>query len=39
MSILEKGEMDLVFEWDPRKNRANLQKNGIAFSEAISVFG
>ena len=31
--------MDVVFEWDPRKNQANLQKHDIAFSEATSVFG
>jgi len=31
--------MDLVFEWDPRKNQANLQKHRIAFSEATSLFG
>jgi len=31
--------MDLVFEWDPRKDRANLEKHGVTFSEATSVFG
>ncbi len=31
--------MDLTFEWDPRKHRANLEKHGIAFTEAITVFG
>jgi uncharacterized protein len=31
--------MDLVFEWDPRKEQANLKKHRIAFSEATSVFG
>jgi len=31
--------MDLVFKWDPRKDRANSEKHGIAFSEATSVFG
>ncbi len=31
--------MDLVFEWDRRKDRANLVKHGITFSEATSVFG
>jgi uncharacterized DUF497 family protein len=31
--------MDLVFEWDPRKNQANLEKHRISFSEATSVFG
>jgi uncharacterized DUF497 family protein len=31
--------MDLVFEWDPRKDQANLEKHGVTFSEATSVFG
>ena len=31
--------MDLVFEWDPRKDQANLRKHRITFSEATSVFG
>ncbi len=31
--------MDLVFEWDRRKDRANLEKHRVAFSEATSVFG
>ena len=31
--------MDLVFEWDPRKDQANLEKHRITFSEATSVFG
>ncbi len=30
--------MDLVFEWDLRKDRANLEKHGISFPEATSVF-
>ena len=30
--------MDPVFEWDPRKERANLGKHHIDFSEATSVF-
>ena len=30
--------MDLVFKWDPRKDLANLEKHGIGFSEATSVF-
>ena len=29
---------DLVFEWDENKNRANIQKHGISFNEAITVF-
>lgn len=31
--------MDLVFEWDPRKDQANLEKHAVTFSEATSVFG
>jgi uncharacterized protein len=31
--------MDLRFEWDPLKDQANLEKHGITFSEATSVFG
>jgi len=31
--------MDLVFEWDPRKDQANLEKHRITFSEATTVFG
>ena len=27
------------FEWDPKKNTANLRKHGIAFEDAIEVFG
>ena len=30
--------MDLVFEWDPNKDRANQDKHTISFSEATSVF-
>lgn len=30
--------MPLVFEWDPRKARANLRKHGVSFAEAASVF-
>jgi uncharacterized protein len=26
------------FEWDPRKAKANLQKHGVSFEEAQSVF-
>src|ERR1035441_11000112 len=36
--ILEGGAMSLVFEWDPRKARSNLQKHRVSFTEAISVF-
>jgi uncharacterized protein len=31
--------MDLAFEWDQDKERANREKHGVGFSEAISVFG
>jgi uncharacterized protein len=30
--------MDLVFEWDERKNRANRKKHGVSFEEARSAF-
>src|ERR1039458_10477471 len=30
--------MSLVFEWDPRKARANLLKHSVSFAEATSVF-
>jgi uncharacterized DUF497 family protein len=29
----------LEFEWDPRKDAANLEKHGVSFEEAASVFG
>jgi uncharacterized protein len=29
----------LEFEWDPRKDAANLAKHGVSFEEAASVFG
>tara|TARA_B100000959_G_scaffold244599_1_gene268638 strand:- start:2402 stop:2677 length:276 start_codon:yes stop_codon:yes gene_type:complete len=29
----------MEFEWDPSKARKNLQKHGISFSEAATVFG
>lgn len=28
----------MQFEWDPVKERANLQKHGVAFEEASTVF-
>jgi len=31
--------MELVFEWDPQKDRANLEQHRITFTEATSVFG
>lgn len=30
--------MSLVFEWNPRKAKSNLQKHEITFAEAASVF-
>lgn len=30
--------MALIFEWDPGKARANLQKHGVSFEEASTVF-
>jgi uncharacterized DUF497 family protein len=29
----------MEFEWDPAKAEANERKHGVAFSEALSVFG
>jgi uncharacterized DUF497 family protein len=29
---------DIVFDWDENKNRANIQKHGIPFNEAMTVF-
>jgi uncharacterized DUF497 family protein len=31
--------MDLLFEWDEVKAAANLQKHGVSFDEAVTVFG
>ncbi|PIE71697.1 MAG: hypothetical protein CSA22_02365, partial [Deltaproteobacteria bacterium] len=28
----------LIFEWDDTKNKTNLQKHGISFKEAQTVF-
>jgi hypothetical protein len=28
-----------TFEWDPRKESANLEKHGVSFLEATAVFG
>lgn len=30
--------LDLTFEWDENKNKANIRKHGISFNEAITVF-
>jgi hypothetical protein len=27
-----------VFEWDPRKARANADKHGVTFDDAVTVF-
>lgn len=29
----------MKFEWDPRKAARNLAKHGVAFTEALTVFG
>ncbi|HET9409968.1 MAG TPA: BrnT family toxin [Candidatus Sulfotelmatobacter sp.] len=29
----------MKFEWNPRKNKANLRKHGVDFREATTVFG
>ena len=31
--------MELTFEWDEEKNERNMQRRGISFEEAMSVFG
>jgi uncharacterized DUF497 family protein len=28
----------VIYEWDPRKAKANLQKHGVSFEEAATVF-
>ncbi len=30
--------MPLLFEWDPAKTRANLEKHGVTFDEASTAF-
>jgi uncharacterized protein len=30
--------MPLTFRWDPEKARANLQKHGVSFAEAVDAF-
>lgn len=30
--------MSLLFEWDPRKARRNLEKHGVSFDEASTAF-
>jgi len=30
--------MDLVFEWDARKAKRNVEKHGVTFDEAATVF-
>ena len=29
---------ETIFEWDDSKNRINIQKHGISFNEAVTVF-
>lgn len=31
--------MPLLFEWDPRKERANRRKHRVSFEEASTIFG
>lgn len=31
--------MPLLFEWDPRKERANRRKHRVSFEEACTIFG
>jgi uncharacterized DUF497 family protein len=30
--------MEMVFEWDPEKEKQNIQKHGVAFHEGAAVF-
>ena len=30
--------INLAFEWDTKKDRANQRKHGVSFAEAVSVF-
>lgn len=30
--------MPLIFEWDPPKNRSNIEKHGVSFEEASTAF-
>jgi len=30
---------EMRFEWDPKKAKANLEKHGVSFAEAATVFG
>jgi uncharacterized DUF497 family protein len=30
--------MDIIFEWDKKKNSSNRKKHGVSFEEAINVF-
>jgi uncharacterized DUF497 family protein len=31
--------VEVSFQWDAKKARANAQKHGVAFSDAVGVFG
>lgn len=31
--------MEIKFEWDPDKEKSNIQRHGVSFSEAATVFG
>lgn len=31
--------MGYIFEWDPKKAKANLSKHGVSFAEAVTAFG
>ena len=28
----------MIYEWDPKKAKANLQKHGVSFEEGVTVF-
>ena len=31
--------IDMKFTWDPKKAKLNLQKHGVSFDEAETIFG
>jgi len=37
--VLESVEATLEFEWDSGKAHSNIEKHGIGFAEAMTVFG
>jgi uncharacterized DUF497 family protein len=37
--VLASSEALLEFEWDPKKAHSNIEKHGVGFAEAMTVFG